>query len=71
LDVVDRDREILVGNGVLPSLDRSTKFAGLLFLPSGNSIDSVIPVEPTGVFLDVDFSSKLGRALVIGAEGFC
>ena len=70
LDGVDRVREILVGNGVLPSLDRSTRFAGLVFLPSGNSIDSVIPVDPTGVLLDVDFSSKLGGTLVSGAEGF-
>jgi hypothetical protein len=70
LGVADRDREMLVGSGAFPSLERSTKLVVVLFLLSGNSRDSVIPVVPTGVLLEVDLSSRLGEALVIGAAGF-
>ena len=69
MTVVGRAREILVGNGAFPSWERSTKLVGLAFLPSGNSRDSVIPEEPTGVLLEVDFCSKFAGPFVMGAGG--
>jgi hypothetical protein len=61
---------MLVGSDAFPSLERSTKLVVVLFLLSGNCRDSEIPVVPTGVLLEVDLSSRLGEALVIGAAGF-
>ena len=69
LTIAERERDMLVGNGAFPSRERSTKLVGLEFFSFGNSRDSVIPEEPTGVRLEVDFSSRLMEPLAIGAGG--